>query len=64
VSSSEGEPVHKDYLAEAKLVRASVACVRNPRVQQQLMLIAEMYEKLAHMSEEYSSPANDDALLS
>jgi hypothetical protein len=46
-------PVHKrpDYRQEAQSIRAVASDMKNPKIQEQLALIASLYDKLADMAE-------------
>jgi hypothetical protein len=46
-------PVHKrhDYRQEAQSIRAIASEMKNPKIQEQLLLIASLYDKLADIAE-------------
>jgi hypothetical protein len=47
------------YMEEAKTIRALAAQAQRPEIQEQLLRLASMYEKLAHLAKE--APANAPA---
>jgi hypothetical protein len=50
-----------DYRQEAQSIRAMASEIKNPKVQEQLFLIASLYDKLADLSDRAFPPLEIDS---
>jgi hypothetical protein len=51
-----------DYRQEAQSIRAMTSEIKNPKVQEQLFLIASLYDKLADLSDRAARPLQIDSM--